>query len=72
VAVQVEGSFSSLQVHGKEQAHQSQVMITMQVADEDVSDPVDVDALIRQLNLGSFTAIYQKMVTPDSEVLTGG
>lgn len=47
-------------------------MITMQVADEDVSDPVDVDTLIRQLNLGSFTAVDQKMVTPDSEVLTGG
>lgn len=66
VTVQVEDSFPSLQVHGKEQAHQTEVVIAMQVADEDVPDPMNVNTLIRQLDLGSFTAVNQKMVTPNS------
>lgn len=72
VAVQVEGSFPVLEVHGEEQAHQPEVMITMQVTDENVPDPMDVNSIVGELYLGTFAAINQKVVAPDRKVLASG
>jgi hypothetical protein len=51
---------AALQMVGKDEAHQTQVMIAMEMTDEDVVDPAMADIVPHHLNLGSLTAIDQK------------
>ena len=59
-------------MHGKEQARQSKVMIAMEVADENVIDPVEANTIFRKLHLRSFAAIDQDMMVLDVEIMRGG
>jgi anti-sigma-K factor RskA len=65
--MKISGAF--LQVHGKEQAHQPQVMIAMQMADKDVIYFVDWDLVSHQLHLSAFTAVDQKISVLNVQVL---
>ncbi len=47
------------EVHGTDQTHQAQVVIAMHVADEDVADPLEVDAAPTHAFLCAFTTIDQ-------------
>jgi hypothetical protein len=49
-----------LQVHGEDQSHQSEIMISMQVADEDMIDAMKVRLNLHELHLRCFAAIDQK------------
>ena len=44
----------------RKQAYQAQVVVAMQVADENVIDPLGFNAISEQLQLGSFAAVDQK------------
>lgn len=72
VAVEVEVVGSSQQVHGEDQAHETEVMIAMQVADENVIDAVQVRLETHELHLRSFPAVNQKMPVLDLYKLCGG
>src|SRR5690348_6173447 len=61
----VQISHPTLQVHGEQQAHESQVMIAMKVADEDMIDAVEVCLQFHQLHLRSFAAIQQEVFAFD-------
>jgi hypothetical protein len=50
-----------LQVHGKNQSHQSEVMITMQVTYENMIDPVKVYLETHELHWASFAAVNQEI-----------
>jgi hypothetical protein len=56
--VQVVRAF--LKVHGKDQPDESQVMITVQVADEYVIDAVKIRLHLHELHLRRFATIHQK------------
>lgn len=71
IAVEVQIIRTLLQVHGKEQAHQSQVMITVQVTDENMIDLMKRHLVAAQLHLHTFTAIDQKMTVLNAKVLGG-
>jgi hypothetical protein len=51
---------SALQVQGEEQAHQPQVMVSVEVTDEDVIDFMIGQALCHQLHLSTLTAVDQE------------
>ena len=46
-----------LQVHGEQQAHESQVMISVQMAYKDTADLMKAYAVTDQLHLGAFSAV---------------
>jgi len=56
-AVQVQFLGAFVQVHGKQQRHQPQVMVAMQMADENVVNFMRRDLQVRELHLGPFSAI---------------
>lgn len=70
MAVEVQVSFAVVEVHGKEQAHQAQVVVAMQVGDEDVTDAVPVGFKFHELHLGAFTTINQHNVILDFDQLS--
>lgn len=51
----------SQQMHGEEQTHQTEVMITMQVTDEDVADSMKIGLIFHQLYLRTFATIDQEI-----------
>jgi hypothetical protein len=61
VAVKVKVICPALEVHGKKQSHQSEVMVSMQMADENVVDPVEICLKAHQLHLCTFSTIYKEV-----------
>ncbi len=59
-------------MHGKKKPGQPQVMITVEVADKNMGDFMDVDAVARELKLYAFTTVNQKMFVLNREILRGG
>ena len=58
IYVQVVGS--TLQMQRKNEAHQSEVMIAVQMANEDMIDSMKVGLHTHELHLGSFATINQE------------
>ena len=58
------------EVHAADQAHKAEVMIAMQVADEDVPDPIERRSRCSQALLGPFAAINQVVLTMHDEQLS--
>lgn len=54
-----QGVLPPLQVHGKQQAHQAQVVVAMQMADEDMGDFMKAGMVAHELQLRTFPAINQ-------------
>jgi hypothetical protein len=50
------------QTHARQQAYQSEVMITVQMRNENVIDPASSYFISRQLHLRSFATIHQKQL----------
>ena len=71
-AVDVQWRLPAHQVHGTDQAQQTEVMIAVQVADEDVTDPLEVEAHGAQPFLRAFTTIDQVVVVVDVHQLRCG
>jgi hypothetical protein len=61
VAVNVQVVHPTLQVHGKDQSHQPEVMVAVQVADKDMVDPMKICLQSHQLHLSSLATINKKM-----------
>lgn len=61
LAVNMKVICPSQQVHRKNEPHKAKVMITVQVTDEDVIDPVQVGLETHELHLGTFAAIDQEV-----------
>lgn len=59
------------QVHGKQQPHQSEVMVTMKMRDQDVADAVHVGVVAHELHLHAFSAINEKIPVLDFHQLSG-
>jgi len=57
-------------MHGEDQTHQSKIMIAVQVADEDVIDPVEVSLHPHKLHLRGFAAIHQECAILNFNVLS--
>ena len=51
---------SALKVHGEDESHQAEVMVTMQVTDKNVIDTMEVCLKTHELHLGSFAAINKE------------
>ncbi len=62
-------AFASLEVHGEQQSRETQVVIAMQVADENVVDLLRAEIIPTQLVLTSFAAVDEKLMMPDRQVL---
>jgi len=45
-------------------------MVTVKVTDEDMVDPMNADSIFRQLELSTFAAINQDVMTLNGKVLT--
>lgn len=60
MAVQVQIVDSSLKVHREDQAHQAKVMISVQVTDENMIEPMKVYSLAHQLHLCGLTTIHKE------------
>jgi hypothetical protein len=52
---------SPLQMHRKNQPHESEVMIPMQMADENMIDPVEVSLQTHELHLCAFATINEEI-----------
>ena len=62
----------SLQVHGEDQTHQAEVVVTVEVADEDVVYPVEVCLHPHKLHLRTFATVDQERFILNFNVLGGG
>jgi hypothetical protein len=71
MTVKVKVSRSTIQMQGKEQTHEPQVMVTMQVGDKDVINAMEVQVILCQLNLRSLSTINQKIMILNFNKLTG-
>ena len=60
MTVEVKIVHAALKVHGEDQSHQPKIMIAVQMADEDVVDPVKVGLELHELHLGAFAAVNHK------------
>lgn len=56
---------SSEQMHREKEAHQPEVVVAMQMAYQDVTDSMKVRLVFHQLNLSTFTAVYQEITILD-------
>jgi hypothetical protein len=56
---------SAQQVHGKDQSHQPQVMVAMQMTYKNMIDPVQVRLETHELYLRAFATIDKKMSVLD-------
>jgi hypothetical protein len=63
---------SAEQMKGTEQPHQSEVMITVQMGNKNVPDPLDLDLLPAQLHLRALPAIDQKELVVHVDHLSRG
>jgi len=61
--------FPPQQVHGKQQAHQTKVMITVQVTDKNVIDAMVGDLVTHELHLRPFTTINEDVPVLYVEIL---
>lgn len=61
VTIHVQIVSPALQMHGKYQSHQSQVMIAVKMADKDVVDPVEIYLKSHELHLRTFAAVDQEI-----------
>ncbi len=57
MTVQMEVGYPALQVHTKEEAHQSQVVITMKMTDKNRMDFMIGKLILHQLHLRAFATI---------------
>ena len=62
---------AATQVHGIDQAYQTEDMISMQMTDKDVVNPAYFGSILYQLHLGTLSAIYEKMAIFQIEQLAG-
>ena len=69
MAIEVKVIHSSLQMHREQQAHETEEVIAMKVANEDVVDPVKVCLMLHQLNLSSFSTVDQEITAFDFQEL---
>jgi hypothetical protein len=58
-------------MHCKDKAHQAEVMITVQMAYEDIVDPVKIGLKPHELHLGPFATIDKKMSVLNFDQLGG-
>lgn len=72
MAVEVQISCSVIQVHGKEQAHEAEVMIAMQVRNKNMMDAMNGAVVLHQLHLCAFSAIHQEKFVLDFDQLRRG
>ena len=63
--------FPAQQMHREQQTHQAQVVVSMQVADEDVVDFVNTQIKPSHLQLAPFAAIDEKMMVMNNYILRG-
>lgn len=70
-AIDVQVVFAVVQVHGKQQAGQAQVVVAMQVRYEDVVDAHQRQPEACQLHLSAFTAVYQHIFVVQGYELCG-
>jgi hypothetical protein len=70
-AVEVDGGRALLQVHGGKQAHQSKIMVTVEVTYKDVTNALMLYLVSHQLHLCTFAAIYQIDLVTNRENLGG-
>ena len=61
VAIEVQIADSSLKVHGKNQTHQTEVMIAVQVAYEDMVYTMEINLQAHELHLCALATIYHEM-----------
>lgn len=52
-------------MHGKDQSHQTQEVITVQMTDEDVTDAMEINLVAHHLHLATFTAIDEEETVLD-------
>ena len=65
MTVQVQIVCATLKMHREDQAHQSQIMIAVKVADQYVIDSVKICLVAHKLHLGRFPAIDQEVLVLD-------
>lgn len=65
VTVKMKVIGSAQQVHGEDQSHQTKIMVTMKVRDEDMVDAMQIYLIAHELHLRPFSAIDQKITIPD-------
>ena len=59
------------QVHGKDQAHQSQVVVAMQMGNKYMADAVKIFLVAQQLHLSAFTAVDEEVPVLNFQELRG-
>ena|SRR5882672_5316240 len=67
--VYMQVGFPALQMHGEYQPCQSQVMISVEVTDKNLTDLLNVDREVSELQLRPFSTIYQKVMVLYVEIL---
>ena len=72
MAVDMQVADPTLQVHGKDQPHQSEVVVAVKMAYEDVMDAVEINLKAHQLHLSAFAAVDHKILVLDFNELSGG
>jgi hypothetical protein len=58
-----------IQVHAKEQAHQTQIMIAMHVADKNGFQAMEIPTKAAKLHLRALASIHQKVMLTNLNVL---
>lgn len=71
-SVQVQFLSTVEQMVAGDQPHQTKKMVSVQMADENVIDPLRAELVPLEFGLGALSAVDQKSVLPNIEVLGGG
>src|SRR5690606_1049386 len=61
-----------LQLHSKDQPHQAEVVVAVQVANEDMVNPVEIDLIAHHLHLRGLAAVDHEMAVFDLQQLGTG
>ena len=61
VTIHVQVIDPPLQMHCKNQSHQSEIMIAVKMADKDMVDPVEIRLKTHELHLRRFAAVNQEI-----------
>ena len=72
VAVQMQVVGAAQQMHGEDQAHQSKVVIAVQMCDEDMVYAMHVRLIAHQLHLRAFATIDEKITVLNLDQLRRG
>jgi hypothetical protein len=67
--INVQVCFAMIEVHGEHKAHETQVVIAMQVAYENVTDPVKTGIGLSKLQLRTFATVDQEMTVLNIQML---